>query len=214
MVLAGALPLAAAGMMTPATRSWFRRVTGWMLALIFYKPVAAAVYATAFTMIGAGKDTRTVLMGFAMVFLSLLALPVLMRLFSWTTGQVTDSAGGGGFLQTALGGAVAIGAMRAWASGSGGSDAAEQARLMSARLGPPDPGPSGAAAPGAGARQATASGASTAPGATTPAGAAGSAASAGAAAAGPGGVAAAGLAAGAASARRKATEVTQPPDAG
>ena len=113
VVLAGVLPLAAAGMLTPATRTWFRRVTGWMLALIFYKPAAAAVYATAFTMIGAGKDTRTVLMGFAMVFLSLLALPVLMRLFSWTTGHVADSAAGGGFLQTALGGAVAIGACAA-----------------------------------------------------------------------------------------------------
>ena len=55
VVLAGMLPLAAAGMMTPATRTWFRRVTGWMLALIFYKPAAAAVYATAFTMIGAGQ---------------------------------------------------------------------------------------------------------------------------------------------------------------
>ena len=99
VVLAGVLPLAAAGMLTPGTRTWFRRVTGWMLALIFYKPAAAAVYATAFTMIGAGKDTRTVLMGFAMVFLSLLALPVLIRLFSWTTGHVADSAGGGGFLR-------------------------------------------------------------------------------------------------------------------
>ena len=213
VVLAGVLPLAAAGMMNPGTRTWFRRVTGWMLALIFYKPAAAAVYATAFTMIGAGKDTRTVLVGFAMVFLSLLALPVLMRLFSWTTGHVADSAGGGGFLQAALGGAVAIGALRGSAGGSGGSGAVEQARLVSARLGPQDPGPSGASAPGAGVRRAAASGAGAAPGATTAAGAAGRATAAGAAA-GPAGVAAAGLAAGAASARRRATEVMRPPDVG
>ena len=182
VVLAGVLPLAAAGMMNPGTRTWFRRVTGWMLALIFYKPAAAAVYATAFTMIGAGKDTRTVLVGFAMVFLSLLALPVLMRLFSWTTGHVADSAGGGGFLQAALGGAVAIGALRGSAGGSGGSGAVEQARLVSARLGPQDPGPSGASAPGAGLRRAAASGAGAAPGAATAAGAAGQATAAGAAA--------------------------------
>ena len=200
VVLAGVLPLAAAGMMTPATRTWFRRVTGWMLALIFYKPAAAAVYATAFTMIGAGRDTRTVLVGFAMVFLSLFALPVLMRLFSWTTGHVADSAGGG-FLQTALGGAVAIGALRGSAGGSGGSGAVEQARLMSARLGPQPSAPGGAAAPGTGVRQAAAStGASAGMGA--------------AAAAGPAGLAATGLAAGAASARRRATQVIQPPDAG
>jgi hypothetical protein len=204
VVLAGMLPLAAAGTLNPATRPWFRRVTGWMLALIFYKPAAAAVYATAFTMIGAGKGTRTVLTGFAMVFLSLFALPVLVRLFSWTTGHVADSAGGGGFLQTALAGAVAIGALRGSAGGSGG--AIDHARLMSARLGSPDVQPSGATAPGAGARP-IAAGAGAAPGA-----AAGSAAAG--AAAGPVGAAAAGLATGAASAARRAAETMQPPDTG
>jgi hypothetical protein len=148
IVLAGTLPLAAAGTLTPATRIWFKRVTGWMLALIVYKPAAAAVYATAFVLMGSGKDVRIVLMGFAMVLMSLLALPVLMRFFTWTTGQVADSAAGGGFLQTALAGAVAVGAMRGSVGGSGGSSAAEQARLMSARLGPTPGGPSGAQAPG------------------------------------------------------------------
>jgi hypothetical protein len=214
VILAGVLPLAAAGMLTPGTRTWFRRVTGWMLALIFYKPTAAAVYATAFTMIGAGKNTRTILMGFAMVFLSLMALPVLMRLFTWTTGQVADSAGGGGFLQTALSGAVAIGALRGSAGGSGGSGAAEQARLMSARLGPQGTDPSGASAPGAGVRNAAAPVGTSAGAAPNAAAASTSTSTAAGAAAGPGGVAASGLAAGAATARRKATDVIQPPDAG
>ena len=232
IVLAGVLPLAAAGMLTPATRRWFPRVTGWMLALIFYKPAAAVVYATAFTMIGTGKDPRTVLMGFTMVFLSLLALPVLMRFFTWTTGHVADSSGGGGFLQTALQGAVAIGALRGMSGGAGGSGPVEQARMVSSRLGPADSGPAGASSSGAGARP----GASPAAGApaATPGTAAGSAAAAPAAragaasgaaaagtsagsaaaasaAAGPAGIAVAGLAAGAASARRKATEAMQPP---
>ena len=93
VVLAGTLPLAAAGTLTPATRPWFKKVTGWMLALIFYKPAAAAVYAVAFMMIGTGKNLTTVLTGFVMVAMSLLALPVLMKLFTWTTGQVTDASG-------------------------------------------------------------------------------------------------------------------------
>src|SRR5260370_28670866 len=118
VVLAGVLPLAAAGTLAPATRAWFRRVTGWMLALIFYKPAAAAVYATAFTMIGRGKDPRTILMGFAMVLLSLLALPVLMKFFTWTTGAVEAAAGGGGVLGPLMGGAIAIGAPRRSAGGS------------------------------------------------------------------------------------------------
>ena len=233
VVLAGVLPLAAAGMLTPATRRWFRRVTGWMLALIFYKPAAAAVYATAFTMIGTGKDPRTVLMGFAMVFLSLLALPVLMRFFTWTTGHVADSSGGGGFLQTALQGAVAVGALRGMSGGAGGSGPVEQARMVSARLGPADsgrpgrrhpapepgqaprPAPAGApaATPGTAAGSAAAAPAARA-GAASGAAAAGTSAgsaAAASAAAGPAGIAVAGLAAGAASARRKATEAMQPP---
>jgi len=215
VILAGMLPLAAAGTLAPATRGWLRRISGWMLALIFYKPAAAAVYATAFTMIGTGTGTRTVLMGFAMVGMSLLALPVLMRFFTWTTGHVADSSGGGGFLQTTLQGAVAVGALRGMSGGAGGSGPAEQARLVTARLGPSGTGPSGAAAPGAGVRPVAQSGSAgapaTAPGSSPGAGT-GTAAAAGAAA-GPAGVAVAGLAAGAASARRKATESLQAPDA-
>jgi hypothetical protein len=172
-------------------------------------------------MIGTGKDPRTVLMGFTMVFLSLLALPVLMRFFTWTTGHVADASGGGGFLQTALQGAVAVGALRGMSGGAGGSGPVEQARMVSARLGPAGSGPSGASSSGAGARPDTpgtaAGSAAAAPAAR--AGAASGAAAAGtstgsaaaASAAGPVGIAAAGLAAGAASARRKATEAMQPP---
>jgi hypothetical protein len=219
VILAGVLPLAAAGTLTPATRTWFKKVTGWMLAIVFYKPAAAAVYAAAFTLIGTGKGAGTVLMGFAMVGLSLLALPVLMRLFTWTTGQVTESAAGGGFLQTAMSGTVALGALR---GSFGGSGAAGQARLIADRLGPAGSGPSGAQSPGTGVRQAAAAPAPAAspPPTSGPASGAGTAAagsSAGAgtagasAAGGPAGVAVAGLAAGAATARRKATEAMQPP---
>jgi hypothetical protein len=229
VILAGVLPLAAAGTLTRAIRPWFKKVTGWMLALIFYKPAAAAVYATAFTLIGTGKDMRTILMGFAMVLLSLLALPVLMRLFTWTTGQVADSATGGGFLQTALSGAVAVGALRGSPGGSGGSGAAEQARLVSAQLGPADSGPQGArashggaghpprpapeAAGAAGAGQGSWAGTAQGGGAGAAGGTAGAgtAAAPAAAAGGPAGIAVAGLAAGAATANRKATQAMQPP---
>ena len=58
VILAGVLPLAAAGSIAPLTRPWVRKITAWMLALICYKPAAAAVYATAFTMIGSGGTPR------------------------------------------------------------------------------------------------------------------------------------------------------------
>ena len=59
IVLAGVLPLAAAGSIAPLTRAWVRKVTAWMLALICYKPAAAAVYATAFTLFGSGGTPET-----------------------------------------------------------------------------------------------------------------------------------------------------------
>ena len=138
VILAGVLPLAAAGSIAPMTRPWIRKVTTWMLALIFYKPAAAAVYATAFTMIGSGRDTRTVLMGFVMLALSVVMLPALMKFFTWTTGAVAGSGGGGQLLGAAAVGAVAVGAMRSSASGG----AQDQAAYMNGRLGPPPSGSS------------------------------------------------------------------------
>src|ERR1022692_531829 len=145
IILAGVLPLAAAGSIAPMTRTWIRKVSSWMLALIFYKPAAAAVYATAFTMIGSGGDTRTVLMGFVMLVLSVVMLPALMKFFTWTTGAVAGSGGGGQLLGAAAVGAVAVGAMRS----SAGGGAQDQAAYMNGRLGPPPSGSSpGGSSPG------------------------------------------------------------------
>lgn len=156
IVLAGALPLAAAGSIAPMTRAWMRKVTAWMLALICYKPAAAAVYAAAFTMIGSGSTPRTALMGFAMLALSVVMLPALMKFFTWTTGSIAGSGGGGQFAGTAAMGAVAVGAMRSSPSGAA-SAAQDQASYLSSQLGapptgggagPPDGSPAGPGAAG------------------------------------------------------------------
>ena len=145
IILAGVLPLAAAGSMTPMTRPWIRKVTAWMLALICYKPAAAAVYAAAFTMIGSGSSPKVVLMGFVMLVLTVIALPVLMKFFTWTTGTVAGSGGGGQILGAAAIGAIAIGTMRS--PGGPGGAAQDQAAYLSTRLGnPPGSPPSGASA--------------------------------------------------------------------
>ena len=132
IILAGTLPLAAAGMMTTLTRPWLRKVTGWLLALIFYKPAAATVYAVGFLMIGRG-GVQEMFVGFAILFLSLVTLPALMKFFTWTTGAVETSSGGGGFLGAVIGGAAAVGAIRAY----GGMSAGDQARQISS-AGPAD----------------------------------------------------------------------------
>jgi len=150
IILAGVLPLAAAGSIAPLTRAWVRKVSSWMLALICYKPAAAAVYATAFTMIGSGGSPRTMVMGFVMLLLSVFTLPALMKFFTWTTGTIAGSGGGGQLLGAATVGAIAIGAMR----GYGGGSAQDQAAYLDSRLGPSSGGsagpPNGGLPPGPG----------------------------------------------------------------
>jgi hypothetical protein len=145
VILAGLLPLAAAGMITTSTKAWFPRVAGWMLALIFYKPAAAAVYATTFTLVGKGKDLHTVLMGFAMMLISLIAFPVLLKFFTWTTGG-TESSTGGGMLGALMSSATALGALRAYGGGAGGGQsgsAGEHPTYLKQQLGDQDATPPG-----------------------------------------------------------------------
>jgi hypothetical protein len=149
VILAGVLPLAAAGAASPMTRPWIRKVSSWMLALICYKPAAAAVYATAFTLIGTGRSPRTVLMGFVALLLSVVMLPALMRFFTWATGTIAGPDGGGQLLGAAAVGAIAVGASRSGLGGGAGSAAQDQAAYLNGRLGPPPAGgpPAGPASP-------------------------------------------------------------------
>jgi hypothetical protein len=157
VILSGTLPLAAAGQLTPRTRPWLWRVLGWELSLIWYKAAAALVYAVGFALIGTpGSGTVGFLMGITVLLLSLVALPALMRFFTWTTGQVEPS-GGSGFLGAVIGGASAVGAMRGF-----GSSAAGQASAVNQSMGSAGgvPGgasggqPAGAGGPGQGGPQA------------------------------------------------------------
>ncbi|WP_211715199.1 hypothetical protein [Nocardiopsis sp. MG754419] len=55
IILAGVLPLAAVGRMIPGTK-WFEKITGWMLALIFYKPCAVMVMWVGFSLLEGGSN--------------------------------------------------------------------------------------------------------------------------------------------------------------
>ena len=167
VILAGVVVLAAAGSMTHGTRPWLPKVIGWMLALICYKPAAALVYATAITLVGEGTDPRTVIVGLTMMLLALVALPMLMKLFTWASGSATG--GGGGLATLAGASAAAIHAGVALRSAPNTS-ASNQSGNLRADLGPVAGQPSagtpggspGAAVPtGAGQRAGGAAGAAT-----------------------------------------------------
>jgi hypothetical protein len=126
VVLAGQLQLAAAGGLTRLTSGWLAKVTGWMLALIAYKPVAASIYAVAFALMGDG--VRNLIMGLAVMVMALIALPALLRLFNWSVGAIgSGSSHTLGVLGTGLAaGLHGASAMR----GLGGYGATEHARWL------------------------------------------------------------------------------------
>jgi hypothetical protein len=245
VILAGLLQLSAAGTVSRGTSGWFQKVLSWMLTLVAYKPVVATVYATAFLMLGGSSDDGTlirhvgpaaggevegatelrwIVMGLAVLVMSIIALPAMMKFFSWTVGQERHGGGGG----QALAGA-AMSAMYASGAGrSGGSSAADQANATQQSMrtpgsggfnngggiGPPTPsavpatpagGGAAASAGGAGGAGAGAGGAGAAGAGAGAAGAGAGAGTAAGAAGGPVGLAAMAVIQGAQQAKQKGT---------
>lgn len=187
VVLAGVVVLAAAGSFTNATRPWMHRVLGWMAALVAYKPIAALVYATALAMVGEGSDPRTLLVGLTMIVLAIVALPALMKFFTWTTGAVAAAGAGGG---AAVLGASASAVHAVGAMSSGPAGAGSQAARIRQDLGSPLAPGAVSGGPALGAAPAPAMSATTGAALAAPTGAAGGPAGAAAVAAQAGGAAA------------------------
>ena len=155
-ILAGMLQLAAAGSFTRATSPWMGKVTGSIVALIAYKPVAALVYATGLAFMSDHESSANFVIGLAVLALSVIALPAMAKFFNWTVGAVQTSNGIGIFGAGAAAGMHAASSLR----GLGGNSAAEHSRYMdnhgpgSSGSGSPGPtgsgGPSSPAGPGGG----------------------------------------------------------------
>jgi hypothetical protein len=215
LVLAVLLPLAASGSINDSTRPWLKKLTGWLISLVSYKPMAAMIYLIGFTYVGDAQDLGAFMTGLMVLALAVVALPTMMKFFSWAGSADTSGGGAGGVLAA---GALGAAGLSKLAGGSGGG-AVQSAAAMD-RSGPgsgsppptgsgtsaptPGRGPSDSAGPqgghgssGAGAAGGTSSGASSA--ANAGGSAAGSSA-AGGTAAGAAGGAASGAAGGAAAA--------------
>jgi hypothetical protein len=107
LAVAATLPLAAAGSITAATRGWLSRMLPWAAALVVYKPAAALIHAVGqqyLTQLAepGGASVSTVLGGIVVLALGVAALPVSLRLLSFTSVRVS----GGGFGGEAMTGAV------------------------------------------------------------------------------------------------------------
>lgn len=116
-IFAGLLPLAAAGTSTQTGMDYFKRMTSWLLAFVLYKPAAATVYASAFLMIGDGKDATSVLAGLFMLVLAVVALPAMLRLVTPMVGAAVAAGAGAGGGMAAAGMVLASGARMSSSSG-------------------------------------------------------------------------------------------------
>ncbi|MFI7278536.1 hypothetical protein [Streptomyces sp. NPDC049879] len=175
IILAGCMTLAAAGTFSLG-RTWHRRVLTWALALVWWEPAAALVYFAAFRLIGEAQGGEDVLVGITMLCMAVLALPALIRLFSWAADEMDGRGGRAGWAAMA-----AASRVRSRSARRMGPDA--QAELVGGALPPAGGGrggpgagprpssrpamPSGGRAAGAGAPSAAAAGAAAAGGATS-----------------------------------------------
>lgn len=129
VILSGLLVLAAAGGSVPMTRGWWPKLTGTLLALIWYRAAAALVWSTALAFLDGGATddpVQSFFIGIALFLASLFALGAMTKFFSW---GVSSAAGGGGGLLAAAGmGAYALSQRGGVASGPSASQQAASLR--------------------------------------------------------------------------------------
>lgn len=193
IAVGGFLPFAAAGSGTEAGDQAYKKMLGFALATVLFPLLSGGVYALALWTAG-GDDAMSRLCGMALLALSCLCLPVLLRLI---VPAVAASGGGSGAAALAgigVGTGAATGAVMQMTSGQSGGGSATTSSSQSGGRSPDSP--TGAAPTPSTGGSGGGTGSSGAPGAagstgTSGAGAAG-ASSGAAAAAGPVGAAAAG----------------------
>lgn len=149
VLLAGFLPVVAAGTMTQAGRDRFKKYLAWVVALTIYKPIAAACYLAAFKLIGTDELSASgagqILIGVTLMAAAVLALPALIRLLVPTATALRIGAGTGAATTAALV-AVPAGA-RILAARGAGTVAASAASPRGASQRTPTPAPAAPPAP-------------------------------------------------------------------
>jgi type IV secretion system protein TrbL len=120
IITAAASPVAAAAAIYKGNEDMWRKLWMWQLAFVLYKPVAATVYAAAFVTIGNGKSATDQLSGLALMIMSVLALPALLRLMMPVSARISTGGGGGALAGAAIA-ASGVGSVLASRHGGGGS---------------------------------------------------------------------------------------------
>jgi hypothetical protein len=80
-------PVGAAGLVSPRTAGWWRKMMSAEIALIFLKPVVALVLAIGFTVAHDSSGIQGALVGFMVLGAAALAWPVVSRMLTFFEGQ-------------------------------------------------------------------------------------------------------------------------------
>lgn len=102
-VLVATSPIAAAGMASAPSRSWWPRMAAATGQLIILKPVIALVFALGLEFTGTSHDVETLLAGMLILLLAVVAWPVIARFFTFATVGLSGSTGLGMVLGFAAG---------------------------------------------------------------------------------------------------------------
>jgi type IV secretion system protein TrbL len=130
VVLVGVWPLAAASSMTEMGRQWYKKITGWMIAFLLFKPAAAIVYAAAIKMTLSSDSVLASIEGIILIILASLTLPALMKFIVPAVSSVGSMGGGevlGAGMAAATGAAMVIGSAGIGAAAGGAAMAGSAA---------------------------------------------------------------------------------------
>lgn len=127
------LPTMAAASLTKGGDEAFQKAIGWIVALLLYKPVAAAIYALGVLMVKgisygdsaeqANVDWAGLLMGGMTLTLAVLAMPALVKFVAPAAGRGVSNAFSGGAAMAAGAGVAAGGAAVVALAATGGASA-------------------------------------------------------------------------------------------
>lgn len=130
-ILLAFLPTLAAASLFKGGSEGFEKALGWMVALILYKPVAAAIYVLGVLMVTnvagdqstPGQEWMALLLGTLTLILAVVAMPSLVKFVAPAAGRGVSNAFSGGAAMGAAAGMAATGAAVVAIAGTGGAAA-------------------------------------------------------------------------------------------
>jgi hypothetical protein len=108
--------------MTEMGRQWYKKITGWMIGFLLFKPAAAIVYAAAIKMTLSSDSVLASIEGIILIILASVTLPALMKFIVPAVSSVGSIGAGevlGAGIAAATGAAMVMGTAGIGAAAAG-----------------------------------------------------------------------------------------------